>query len=256
MTGYRITPARVVRAEWHKLWTVRSTWITLLTAAALTLGIGVTMGATYESGGNDSDMDVVVLTLIGFQLAQIAIAVLGILVTAGEYSNGMIRASMTAVPRRQPVLWSKAVVFGAASFAVILVTALVTFFAAQIFFSGTDQAASLGDPGVIRAVVGSAAGVALLGMIALGLGALVRSVPGAIGAFIGVVLVLPQVLTMLPYDVMEDVVRHFPAGALTSLNSAQPVPDAASPGVGLLSLVLWAAGVLVAAALLLRRRDV
>lgn len=256
MNTYALTPKRVLRAEWHKLWTLRSTWITLLTAGVLTLGIGLLMGATYETGGGDGDVDVVVLTLIGVQFAQIAFAVLGILVTAGEYSTGMIRASMTTVPRRLPVLWSKAAVFGAVTLAITLLTAFVTFPAAQLFFAGTDQEASLGDPGVVRALLGSSAGLTLLGLIALGLGALVRSVPGAIGAFIGGVMILPEVMGMLPYDIVADAVEYFPAKALESLMSAEPVPGAASPGGALLALTLWAAATLALAGATLGRRDV
>ncbi|MFH8928895.1 ABC transporter permease [Streptomyces pristinaespiralis] len=256
MSTYELTPTRVLRSEWHKLWTLRSTWITLMSAGLLTFSIGLLMGATYETGGGDGDVDVVVLTLIGVQFAQIAFAVLGILVTAGEYSTGMIRASMTTVPRRLPVLWSKAAVFGAVTLAVTLVTAFVTFPVAQLFFAGTDQEASLGDPGVARALVGSSAGLTLLGLIALGLGALVRSVPGAIGAFIGGLMVLPEVITMLPYEFVADALRYFPTKALETLMSAEAVPGAASPGGALTALALWAAATLAAAGVVLKRRDV
>ncbi len=106
---YRITTTRVLRSEWHKLRSLHSTWITLTTAAALILGIGLIMGGTYTSGG-DSDVDTVILTLYGSLLGQLCLVVLGILVTAGEYATGMIRASLTAVPARLPVLWAKAAV--------------------------------------------------------------------------------------------------------------------------------------------------
>ncbi|AZK94988.1 MULTISPECIES: ABC transporter permease subunit [Streptomyces] len=254
--AYRLTSARVLRAEWHKLWTVRSTWITLLTAVVSTIGLGVAIGATYENGGDDSDMDTVFLTLVGFQFALIALAVLGILVTAGEYSTGLVRSSLTAVPRRTPVLWAKTAVFGAVVLATTLTTAFVTFFAAQAFYADTDQAASLGDPGILRALLGSAAGLTLLAVIALGIGALVRSVPGAIGGFIALILILPSVLTMLPYDIVDDLVDYFPAESFNSLNTARPAADAAAPGEALLALVLWAAAFLVSAAALLKRRDV
>ncbi|MEV4335352.1 ABC transporter permease [Streptomyces sp. NPDC049597] len=255
-TAYRLTTPGVLRSEWHKLWTVRSTWAALLSASLLTLGVGLVMGATYETGGGDGDVDTVVLTLIGIQFAQVAFGVLGILVTAGEHANGMIRATMTTVPRRLPVLWSKAAVFTVAAFAVSLVTALVTFPAAQVFFAGTDQEASFGDPGVLRALVGSSAAVTLLGLIALGLGALCRSVPGANGAFIGGVMILPEVIGMLPYDIVHDALQYFPDKTAVVLMSADPVPGAPSPGAALLAMVLWAAATLAAAALLLRRRDV
>ncbi|MFJ8658594.1 ABC transporter permease [Streptomyces sp. NPDC093795] len=251
-----LTHARVLRSEWHKLWTVRSTWITVVTATALVLGVGILMGATYTSDGGDSDVDTVVLSLYGSQLGGIALAVLGILVTAGEYATGMVRASLTAVPRRLPVLWAKAAVFTAVTFTLTSVTALLTFLTAQLFLSDTDQAASLTDDGVIAALAGNAAGVTLLGVLALGLGATLRSVPGAIGAFVGGVLIVPEILGMLPYEAMDTAVRYFPTQAAGALGSATPMPGAASPGAALLALLLWAAASLAVPALLLKRRDV
>ncbi|MGW2259985.1 ABC transporter permease [Streptomyces sp. NPDC001780] len=253
---YEVTQARVLRSEWHKLWSVRSTWITLLTASTLTLAIGLTMGATHETEGDDAGLDTVIMTLIGIQLAQIAYVVLGILVTAGEYGTGMVRASMTAVPRRLPVLWAKAAVFAAVVLAVALATAFATFLGAQLFLAGTGQEASLGDPGIVRGLAGNAAGLTLLGLLALGLGASTRSVPAAIGAVVGGVMILPEVLGMLPYGFVGDAVRYFPIRALDAVTSARPIPDAASPGAALLALALWAAGSLALAALMLRRRDV
>ncbi|MFJ5834831.1 ABC transporter permease [Streptomyces sp. NPDC093089] len=253
---YRLSTARVLRSEWHKLWTVRSTWTTVLTAAAILLGVGVLMGATYTSDGGDSDVDTVVLVLYGSQLGGIALAVLGILVTAGEYATGLIRATLTAVPRRLPVLWAKAAVYTGVVFTVSLLTALLTFLTAQLFLSDTDQAASLADDGVLAAVAGNAAGVTLLGLIALGLGAGLRSVPGAIGAFVGGVLVVPEVFGLLPYEAVDTAVRYFPTQAAGALGSATPLPGAASPGAALLALLLWAAAALAVPALLLDRRDV
>ncbi|WP_234286143.1 ABC transporter permease, partial [Streptomyces venezuelae] len=179
---------------------VRSTWTTVLSAVALVLGVGLLMGATYTSGGGDSDVDTVILTLYGTQLGAIALAVLGILVTAGEYATGLIRSTLTAVPGRLPVLWAKAAVYTGAVLALSFLTDLLTFLAAQVFLSDTDQAASLTDDGVLAAIAGNAAGITLLGLIALGLGAALRSVPGAIGAFVGGVMILPEVLGMLPYE--------------------------------------------------------
>ncbi|MFC8957434.1 ABC transporter permease [Streptomyces sp. NPDC057101] len=251
-----LTHARVLRSEWHKLWTVRSTWITVLTAVAFVLGVGILMGATYTSDGGDSDVDTVVLSLYGSQLGGVALAVLGILITAGEYATGMIRASLTAVPRRLPVLWAKAMVYTATVFALSFATALLTFLTAQLFLSDTDQAASLTDDGVLAALAGNAAGVTLLGVLALGLGATLRSVPGAIGAFVGGVLIVPEILGMLPYEAMDTAVRYFPTQAAGALGSATPLPGAASPGTALLALLLWAAAALAVPALLLRGRDV
>ncbi|WP_405664680.1 ABC transporter permease subunit [Streptomyces sp. NBC_01166] len=252
---YRVTPRHVLRSEWHKLWSLRSTWITLLSAAVLILGVGLVMGATYTSDGGDSDVDTVVLVLYGTLLGQLCVTVLGILVTAGEYSTGMIRASLTVVPRRLPVLWAKAAVFTVAAFASMFTTALITFLAAQLLLRDTDQAAGLTDPGVLGAIAGNSAGITLLSLIALGLGATLRSVPGSIGAYIGCVLILPEVLGMLPYDAVDSVLKYFPTQAAGALGSATPIPGTASTGPALLALCLWAGASLAAGAVLLRRRD-
>ncbi|MFE4691607.1 ABC transporter permease [Streptomyces sp. NPDC056749] len=252
---YRVTPSRVLRSEWHKLRSLRSTWVTVLTAAALTLGVGLIMGGTYTSGGGDSDVDTVVLVLYGTLLGQLCITVLGILVTAGEYSTGMIRVSLTVVPRRLPVLWAKAAVFTVAAFGSMFTTALITFLAAQLLLRDTDQAAALTDPGVLGAIAGNSAGITLLSLIALGLGGALRSVPGSIGAYLGGVLVLPEVLGMLPYDAVDSALKYFPTQAAGALGSATPIPGAAATGPALLALCLWAAAALGTAAVLLRRRD-
>ncbi|MFJ4683650.1 ABC transporter permease [Streptomyces sp. NPDC088789] len=254
-TPYRVTPARVLRAEWHKLWTLRSTWTSLILTVVLTLGTGLIIAYVYTPG-DATELDSVLMVLIGMQFSQIIIGVLGILATAGEHSTGLVRSTMTAVPRRLPVLWSKAGIVAAVAFTTVLLTNFLTFSLARTFLTGTDQATSLGDPGVVTALVGNAAGLALLGVTALAIGSMVRSVPAAIGVLITTVMVLPEILAMLPYDVMDDIARHFPAKALEALTQADPAAGSAGPGAALLALALWAAAGLGAAALLLRRRDV
>ncbi|MFJ3162469.1 ABC transporter permease [Streptomyces kanasensis] len=254
--AYGVTPARVVRAEWHKIRSLRSTRVTAATAAALVVTVALVMGGTYTSGGGDSDIDPVVLVLMGTMLSQICLAVLGILVTAGEYASGSIRATLTAVPTRLPVLWAKAAVFAATAFTLSLATALAAFPAAHLLLADTDKAASLLDDGVLPALVGSSAGITLVALVALALGALLRSVPGALGAFIGGVVIVPEILGALPYEAAETALRHFPTQAAGALGSSTPLPGAASPGAALLALVLWAAAALAAAAVSLKHRDV
>ncbi|MEV8456388.1 ABC transporter permease subunit [Streptomyces sp. NPDC052095] len=252
---YRITPARILRSEWHKLRSLRSSWTTLASASALILGVGLLMGTTYTSDGGDSDIDTVVLVLYGSLLAAPCVAVLAVLMTAGEYATGMIRASLTAVPRRLPVLWAKAAVLAATVFTTMLATCLLTFVLAQIWLQDTDQAASLTDPGVFGAIAGTAVGTTLLSLIGLGLGALLRSVPGAIGAYIGGVLVLPQILAALPYEGLKSALAYGPTRAAAALGSATPSAGDASTTGALLALCLWTGAILGCAALLLRRRD-
>ncbi|CAL9487858.1 ABC transporter permease [Streptomyces sp. enrichment culture] len=253
---HAVTPARVLRAEWHKLRTLRSTWVGLGLTVVLTLGTGLTIAASYESGGGDDDIDTVLLVLLGMQFTQVVLGTLGVLTTAGEHSTGQIRATMAAVPRRLPVLWSKAAVLGTIGFLTVLATNFLTFPLAQTFLAGTDHTASLTDSGVARALVTNAVGLALLGVLALSLGSVLRSVPAGIGALIGLVMILSEVLALLPYAIVDDAARYFPGKALEALTHADPRPDLASPGAALLAMALWTAGSLALAALLLKRRDV
>ncbi|MFD4702731.1 ABC transporter permease [Streptomyces niveus] len=254
-----VTPARVLRSEWHKFWTLRSTWITLSTASVLILGTGLVMAIGHEpagGGGLGEVGDPVVLTLIGVQFGQILLPVLGVLFSAGEYWTGMIRASLSAVPRRLPVLWAKAAVFAAVTLAMSSVTVLATFLLAQLFLSDTDMAASLTDPGIAGAVAGTAVALTLFGVLGLGLGALIRSVPRAIGAFFAGAVVLPEVLSAVPSSAVQDAVAYFPARAGESLGAVQQHDGALSDGMALVTLCLWALAALVAAGRLLKRRDV
>ncbi|MEU0684306.1 ABC transporter permease [Streptomyces albogriseolus] len=253
---YKVTPARVLRSEWHKLTTLRSTWIGLSLTVVLTLGTGLLIAASYEGGGGDDDIDTVLMVLLGMQFTYVVLGTLGVLTTAGEHSSGQIRATMTAVPGRLPVLWSKAAVLAGVGFLTVLAANFVTFPLAQVFLADTAHAASLTDPGVARALVTNAAGLALLGVLALALGSMLRSVPAGIGALIGLTMILPELLPLIPYDVVDDAARHFPSRAVEALTHATPLPGMPSPGTAFLSMALWTAGSLALAALLLRRRDV
>lgn len=252
-----ITPARVLRSEWHKFWTLRSTWVTLSAASVLILATGLVMAIGHEpaGGGLGEVSDPVVLTLIGVQFGQIILPVLGILSSAGEYSTGMIRASLTAVPRRLPVLWAKAAVFAAVTLVVTTATVLTTFLLAQLFLADTDMSTSLTDPGIARAVVGTAVALTLLGVLGLGLGALIRSVPGAIGAFFVGMVILPEVLLAVPSEAVKNAVAYFPARASEALGAVQQHDGALSDGTALVTLCLWASAALGAAGRLLKRRD-
>ncbi|MEV0223441.1 ABC transporter permease [Streptomyces sp. NPDC050704] len=252
-----LTPARVLHSEWHKLWTVRSTWIMLAAATVLTVGVGIAMGASYEEDrGEVSGIDPVQFLLFGTQFSQILLAVVAVLFMAGEYGTGLVRSTMVAVPRRLPVLWSKAGVVTAVTFAATFTTLLVTFTAGQLFLDGTDKELSLTDPTVLGTLLGSTAGLTSLALIGLGLGALLRSVPGGITTYIGGVIVLPEVLRMFPYDAMDRIAKYFPGRAAEALMTLRDTPDYAATGPALLALTLWTAAILGAAAALLRRRDV
>jgi len=257
MTTLALTPTRILRSEWHKLWTVRSTWIMLTAATAVTLAIGIGMSTSYEGGGDDTArFDPVQFLLFGTQFSQIFLAVIAVLFIAGEYGTGMVRSTMVAVPRRLPVLWSKAGVVAAVTFTATLATLVATFTTGQLFLDGTDKEMSLTAPGVFGTLLASAAGLTFLALIGLGLGALLRSVPGGITAFIGGVTILPELLRMFPYDAMNTASKYFPGRAAEGLMTLHGSSDYATTSPALLALTLWTAAILGVAALLLARRDV
>ncbi|MFC8128216.1 ABC transporter permease [Streptomyces sp. NPDC057302] len=252
---YRLTSRGILRSEWHKLWTLRSTWIMLGLASVCTVAIGMIAAATY-SPDPANEIDPVTYALLGTQIGQVAIAVLGILITAGEYSTGMVRATMAAVPRRLPVLRAKTAMYVTVALGTLLATNFVTFPLAQMFLGGTDLEASLGDPGIARAVAGSAIGTTLIGVMVLGLGSSLRSIPGAIGAYVGGLILLPQLAMMIPNDTVRDLLGYFPLPASESLAAVHTTSGDLSPGAGLLTLCAWAVASLTAAAYLLKRQDV
>jgi ABC-2 type transport system permease protein len=249
-----VTVRRVLRSEWSKLWSLRSVRITLGACTVVTVGMGALAGVLYDPDpGGPSDS--VQYALFALNFTQLAVAVLGVLVTAGEYSTGMIRATLTAVPRRLPVLWAKAAVLGAVLFVLTLATVFVTFPLAHVFLSGTSIAASLSDPGVPRALAGAAVNLALVGVLGAALGSLLRSTPAGIGVFIGGLTMLPQLATLLPGDWGQDVPAYAPSSAGEAMMALTPGPHGLSPGAGLAVLCAWVAVALGAAAVRLVRHD-
>jgi ABC-type transport system involved in multi-copper enzyme maturation permease subunit len=181
-TGMRVTQSRVVVSEWTKFRSVRSTVYTLLAAVVFMLGLGALFSAITagQPGGLEPGQSAVSTSLSGTIFAQLAIGVLGVLLISGEYSTGMIRSSLTVVPRRLPMLWGKLAVFTGVVFLTMLIASLAAFFVGQLLFSGQHLDASLSDPGVLRSVVGSALYLTVAGVTALASGALLLNTSAAI----------------------------------------------------------------------------
>ena len=201
----RVTQARVVLSEWTKLHSLRSTRWSLLIATVLAIGLPALFAAVTSSHWGSmspherADRRRLDIALAGVNVAQLAIAVLGVLVITGEYSTGMIRASFTAVPRRLPVLWGKIGVFAAVTFALMLPAVVIAFFVSQAILSKHDiLQISFSHPGVARSVVGGAGYLVLLGIFALSIGAIVRNTAAGIAAFAALFFVIPPLMNILP----------------------------------------------------------
>ena len=196
------------------------------------------------------------MALAGVQVAQLIIGVLGVLAITSEYSTGTIRTTLTAVPSRLPVFWAKVAVVTIATFSVLALSALVAFFAGQaLIASGDVDTATLGDPGVLRAVIGAAAfltGTALLG---LALGGLLRSTAGAISTLFGIIFVLPGLgFILLPESAREDLMKYLPTMAGNSFTSVAPDTSQLSPGMGAVVFGAWILVPLLGAAVAFVRR--
>jgi ABC-2 type transport system permease protein len=256
----RLSQANVLQSEWTKLRSVRSTRWSLLTAVGFTIGIGVLACAVVShhwpdvSAQDRADFHPLEPNLAGVQLAQLALGVLGVLVITAEYSTGMIRATMTAVPRRLPVLWAKAIVYGVVTLALMLPAVLIAFAVGQWIFSGRHIGVSFTDPGVARAVLGSALYLTIVGLFGFGLGAIVRNTAGGIASFAGIMFVLPPLMNVFPSSWNDAASPYLPLAAGEAILSTSP-GNHLSPWVGLALFAGYAVGAIAIAAVLLVRRD-
>ena len=258
----RVTQAHVLRSEWTKLRSLRSTRWSLLAAVIALAGLSMLVAAVQMSQWSHMGLqDRATYSSIdagvgGFHLAQLAVGVLGVLVISGEYSTGMIRSSFMAVPRRLPVMWAKLGVFSAVTFVLMLTFAFIGFFGVQAIVSGHHVEHAIGDPHALRVVVGTALFLTVLGVLGLGLGALVRNTAGGISAFVGLLFVLPGITALLPAKLGQSISPYLPfnAGSAIATDRFEDAHHlAAWPGFGV--LCVYAAVIVAAAAFRLVRRD-
>jgi ABC-2 type transport system permease protein len=257
----RVTMPRVLRSEWIKLSSLRSTRITLLVSFVLMIGIGVIHAAatvsnwSQDPAAHKAGFDPVGTVLTGYQFAQLAVGVLGVLVISNEYSSGMIRATLAAVPRRLPVLWAKAAVFTIVSLIVMTAASFAAFYAGMAALSGKHLNVALLAPGVLRAVAGAGLYLAVVGLLGVALGALLRSTAGAIAALVGVVLLLPVLGDLLGSGVKTHIYPYLPSTAGGDLMAVHHASGTLQPWTGFAVMCAWAVGALAVAAYGLKRRD-
>jgi ABC-2 type transport system permease protein len=256
----RVTQLRVMRSEWTKLWSLPSTAWSLLTAVVLIAGFGVLytlvrVARPPHGAAAVAAFDPTAVSLAGVQLAQVAIGVLGVLLITGEFATGQIRTTFAAVPRRLPALCGKAVVLTLATLALCVPAAVAAFLIGQSILSHAHLGATLGQPGIARAVGGSALYLAATGLLGLGLGAVLRSTAGGISALFGMLFALQIVAGFLPGTWSDLVSKYLPGPAGIAITSVRPDPASLPPWTGFGVLCLYAAVVLGLAAWQLRRRD-
>jgi ABC-2 type transport system permease protein len=282
--------AGTIRSEFTKLRSVRSTYWTIAAMVIVSVGFAAIAGFAIANNlhgnpANKAGMDATQASLGGFfELGQLIIAVLGALTITSEYSTGMIRTSLTAMPRRGTVYAAKLLVFSTVTLVVSLITSFIAFFVGQAAMSGSGVSASLFhsvtipanaiqngptgnvtfsgtiviSPGtVLTAIIGTALFVTVVAVIAFGLGAIIRHTAGAITSVIALMFIIPIILQLLPDTWRWDIIRFFPdaAGRVLSVTVGQQNPHlwSAWPQFGV--TLLYAAVLLGVGAYLFRKRD-
>jgi ABC-2 type transport system permease protein len=260
----RLTQARVALSEWTKLRSLRSTRWSLLVAVVLTIGLPMLFATILSSRWGqispaeqaDHERHRLDVALAGVNLSQLAIAVLGVLLITGEYSTGMIRASLTAVPRRLPVLWAKAIVYALVVFVLAVPSVLIAFFGSQAILARHDiLQISFTHPGVLRALIGGALYLVLVGIFALAVGTIVRSTAGGIATFAAIFFVIPPLLLILPSSWNDAISPYLPDSAGRAMFALPREAHSLSPGWGFALFAGYCAAALAIAAFLLLRRD-
>jgi ABC-2 type transport system permease protein len=256
-----------LRSEFTKIRSVRSTYWSLLALVVITIGIGALFAFGRVQNFNqmppafqaaDRAHEIARATeqsLFGLILGQLVIAVLGALTITSEYSTGMIRTSLSVMPRRGVSLTAKAVVFGAIALVVGLVTSVASYFVGQAILSTDHINSTIGQPGVLRAVIGGGLFLAVCGLLSFGLGAIIRHTAGAITAAIGVLFVLFILSGFLPNNWAVHIDKWIPFNAGGAIWENQSGTSMFSPWVGFGVFCIYAAIALVAGLVLFRNRD-
>lgn len=246
--------SHALRAEWTKLATLRSTKWAVLIAFAGTVLVSFlsTNGARHQNASFYQNFDPTNQALAGFALASLVVGILSVLSMTGEYGSGTIRSSLAATPRRAVFFAAKAIVVGTFALVLGLLLSFLSFFVGQAVLSGAAPTATLNDPGVLRALVESAAFLGLLALFGVGIGAIIRHSAGAIATFVGCTLLLPLIL----HNVAGNPSRFMPVLLLAnSVAAVVHFSGAPSSTVALLLMTLYAAITLAVGAALLARRD-
>jgi ABC-2 type transport system permease protein len=266
-SAYRLTFRGVLAGEWTKFWSLRSTWITAAVSMVLLIVIGLVAASTFDpavspgqgggpgGGGPAGGIgDPVGLALAGTTFASLAFGVLGVLLFAGEYTTGMIRSTLAAVPTRLPVLWAKCLIAGVTAFVLAAVASIVSFLAGSLLLDESARMA-LTDDGVLRSLLAGALYLALVSILGVALGALLRSSAGGIAVLAGGLLIIPGLMMLLPSSWQDNLTPYLPSSGGSAMMALTTADGALSPQSGLLVLIAWAAALLIASAYRLARTD-
>lgn len=260
-TDERVTLARVIRSEWTKLWTLRSTRWSLLLAFIAQAGLGPLIAViemarwSHLTLQDRLTINPIDHSLGGWHLAQLAIAILGVMTITGEYHTGMIRSSLMAAPKRLPVLWAKLLVFSSVTLVLMLAAAFIGFLAGQAIFTEHHVNVALSAPHALRSIFGAALFTTATGALCIALGTIVRRTAGGIALFVGVFFVLPGLVAILPSTTANAIHPYLPSNAGGGVAQALLDPNMFSPWGGFALFCGYTVAVIAIAAALLLRRD-
>ncbi len=248
-----------LKAEYWKLRSVQSTLWTLGLVIVGNVGVAVLL-AVFVSGrlsaSERASVDVVRLSLGGLHVSQVAIGVLGVLIVSSEYSSGLIRATLSAMPRRRLVLTAKVAVLTVTSLVVGIASSFASFFAFEALRSGNDMSATLSDPGVLRAVLGGGLYLGVVALLGMGLAAIIRNPAGSIAALLGLMFVPPLLLNLMPNSWQTAVGPYLPLNAGEVIYIASRFdPNTLAPWTGFAVLCAYMAVALIAGIFLINHRD-
>jgi ABC-2 type transport system permease protein len=255
--GRGVSFAGILRSEWIKLRSLRSSWWSFGLIIVIQVGITAVFTLAAVGGGQPGPAtvdDAIVASTIGLMFGQLVIAVLGVLVISGEYSTGQIRSSFMAVPARLPVLAAKSIVFAVATFVVGLLAVLLSYIMAILVFASAGVESAPADVNLWLALLGAAGYLVFIGLISLGIGAILRSTAGGIAASLGLLLVVPTIFQLIPAEWASNVGTYLPGTAGQALF---PITEGGlfEPWQALLIMLGWVAAALAAASVLMKRRD-
>lgn len=272
----RVTFPRVVRSEWIKVTTLRSTVILLSITVVVMIGLAAlyawstaltaemvadnpAMGPDMGVGpGLDLQQMAYDAPASGLVFGQLLIAALAVVLIASEYTTGMIRSTMVAVPTRIPALLAKTLVTAAVAFAVGVAAAFASYFISQPLLAPENLEFGLDAPGVLASIINTGTFLALVAVMGVAIGALLRSTAGGVVTIIGLLFVLPIIVSLISglADWIPDAARFLPDSAGVQLVATQISDGDLTQLQGGLVMAAWAAGLLAAAALVVKKRDV
>jgi ABC-2 type transport system permease protein len=263
-TPHRVTWRGIIKSEWLRLLTTKSTSVTLVVAGILMALLGSVAATVYSTDAADSlgppglqATGSLGTLLAGQTPVQLLIAVLGVMLGARDYSSGFVRTTYAAVPHRWKALVGRMLVFGAAATVAIGVGTMVAFFAGNTILENRDFATiAITDEGVLRALACTVGYLAGIGLMGVSIGTLTRAVGSGVGIVIGTVMVLPGLGQLLIPEDYADLLYYLPSNAGTSIGTVDPVDPYLSVGTGAVVFIAWLVGCVVWALHNLSTRDV